>query len=112
MREEFRANMLRIYFNGDDTYQGISLQEALLEAARSEQMMLAIVYRALEGFGASTTIHRQTALSGGKTAPVMMTILDRPERIEKFMPVLDGRVEEGLIATSPVEVIRLSKEPA
>jgi PII-like signaling protein len=40
----------------------------------------------------------------------MMTIIDRPEKIEKFMPMLDHTVEEGLIAISPVEVIRLTKD--
>jgi PII-like signaling protein len=39
-----------------------------------------------------------------------MTIIDRPEKIEKFMPILDHTVEEGLIAISSVEVIRLTKE--
>jgi PII-like signaling protein len=64
----------------------------------------------VEGYGESATIHRQTALSGAKAAPIMMTIIDHPEKIEKFMPVLDRTVEEGLIAISSVEVIRLTKE--
>jgi PII-like signaling protein len=64
----------------------------------------------VEGYGESATIHRQTALSGAKAAPIMMTIIDRPEKIEKFMPVLDRTVDEGLIAISSVEVIRLTRE--
>jgi PII-like signaling protein len=40
----------------------------------------------------------------------MMTIIDRPEKIGKFMPILDRTVEEGLIAISSVEVIRLTKD--
>ena len=112
MREEFTANMLRIHFNGDDTCRGVPLQEAILEASRSQEMMFAIAYRGLEGFGSSATIHRQTAFSGVKAAPIMMTIIDRPEKIEKFMPILDRTVEEGLIAISSVEVILLTKDPA
>ena len=73
-------------------------------------MMFAIAYRGVEGFGSSATIHRQTALSGAKAAPIMMTIIDRPEKIKKFMPILDRTVEEGLIAISSVEVIRLTKD--
>ena len=110
MREEFAASMLRIHFNGEDTTQGVPLQEAILEASRSQEMMFAIAYRGVEGFGSSARIHRQTALSGTKTAPVMMTIIDRPEKINKFMPLLDRTVEEGLIAISSVEVIRLTKD--
>jgi len=110
MREEFAASMLRIHFNGKDKSQGMPLQEAILEASRSQEMMFAIAYRGVEGFGASARIHRQTALSGAKTAPVMMTIIDRPEKINKFMPLLDQTVEGGLIAISSVEVIRLTKD--
>jgi hypothetical protein len=110
MREEFAANMLRIHFNGEDKSQGMPLQDAILEAIRSQEMMFAIAYRGVEGFGASARIHRQSALSGGKTAPVVMTIIDLPDKIDKFMPLLDRTVEEGLIAISSVEVIRLTRD--
>jgi uncharacterized protein len=110
MREEFAASMLRIHFNGEDKSQGMPLQEAILEASRSQEMMFAIAYRGVEGFGSSARIHRQTALSRAKAAPVMMTIIDRPEKINQFMPLLDRTVEEGLIAISSVEVIRLTKD--
>jgi uncharacterized protein len=110
MREEFRASMLRIHFNGEDESQGMPLHEKILEASRSQKIMFAIAYRGVEGFGASARIHRQTVLSGAKAAPAMMTIIDRPEKIGKFMPLLDRTVEEGLIAISFVEVIRLTKD--
>ena len=110
MREEFAASLVRIHFNGEDTSQGMPLQKVILEASRSQEMMFAIAYRGVEGFGSSARIHRQTALSGAKTAPVMMTIIDRPEKITSFMPLLDRTVEEGLIAISSVEVIRLTKD--
>jgi uncharacterized protein len=109
MREEFAASMLRIHFNGEDKSHGMPLQEAILQAARSQEMMFAISYRGVEGFGASARIHRLTPFSGAKAAPVMMTIIDRPEKINKFTPFLDRTVEEGLIAISLVEVIRLTK---
>jgi hypothetical protein len=102
--------LLRIHFNGEDKRQGIPLQEAILEASRSQEMMFAIAYRGVEGFGSSARIHRQTALSGARTAPVMMTIIDRPEKITMFTALLDRTVEEGLIAISSVEVIRLTKD--
>jgi PII-like signaling protein len=55
MREEFRASMLRIHFNGEDKSQGKPLQEAILEASRSQEMMFAIAYRGVEGFGSSAS---------------------------------------------------------
>lgn len=110
MREAFTANLLRIYFNGDDMCRGVPLQQAILQASHAQELMFAMAYRGLEGFGSSATIHRKRALSSSKAAPIMMTIIDRPEKIETLMPILDGTVAEGLIARSSVEVIRLTKD--
>jgi PII-like signaling protein len=44
-----------------------------------------------------------------KDAPIMLTVIDREEQIEKLIPHLDGMVEEGLIAMSRVEVIRYTR---
>jgi len=90
MREQFAASMLRIHFNGEDKSHGMPLQEVILEASRSQEMMFAIAYRGVEGFGSSAKIHRQTALSGAKAAPVMMTIIDRPEKITNSCPYSTG----------------------
>ena len=40
----------------------------------------------------------------------MVSIIDREEQINKLIPHLDAMVEEGLIAMSRVEVIRLSRD--
>jgi PII-like signaling protein len=40
-----------------------------------------------------------------------MSIIDTEERIGKLTPYLDAMVEEGLVATSTVEVIRYSRTP-
>ena len=37
-----------------------------------------------------------------------MSIIDTDEQIAKLIPYLDSMVEEGLVAASPVEVIRYS----
>lgn len=43
---------------------------------------------------------------------MMLTVIDREEQIEKLIPHLDGMVQEGLVAMSSVEVIRLSRDQA
>ena len=42
----------------------------------------------------------------------MVSIIDRDEQIEKLLPYLDEMVQEGLIASSRVDVIRLSRSSA
>ena len=66
----------------------------------------AIVYRGIEGFGCSARIRHGRALS--RDAPIMVSIIDKEEQIQKLLPHLDEMVEEGLIAMSQVEILRYS----
>jgi uncharacterized protein len=66
----------------------------------------AAVYRGIQGYGASTLIHRAHLLSFSSDAPIMVAIVDTDDKIEKLIPTLDEMVDEGLIAISDVEVIK------
>jgi PII-like signaling protein len=41
-----------------------------------------------------------------------MSIIDTEEQIARLIPLLDAMVEEGLVASSSVEVVRYSRNPA
>jgi PII-like signaling protein len=116
MKEQFQARMLRIHFGEGDKWQGKPLHEAILAKCVELGMAGATVYRGIEGFGASTRIHHASHWTFSKDAPIMLTIIDKEERIAVLIPHLDEMVEEGLIATSNVDVIRYSRastnEPA
>jgi uncharacterized protein len=106
MKEQFQARMLRIHFGEDDKWQGKPLHEAIVAKCMELGMAGATVYRGIEGYGASTRIHRASHWTFSKDAPMMLTIVDTKEQIEKLIPHLDEMVKEGLIAMSDVEVIR------
>lgn len=110
MREQFPARILRVYFDEEDRWNGKRLDEVILEECQSLGIAGAIAYRGMEGFGTSAAIHRQGQLSRGHNLPVMVTIIDRQEQIEKLIPILDQVVQEGLVAMSSVEVIRLTRD--
>ncbi|MGB6728086.1 MAG: DUF190 domain-containing protein [Terracidiphilus sp.] len=112
MKDQFQARMLRIHFGEDDQWQGKPLHEAIVAKCLELGMAGATVYRGIEGYGASTRIHRASHWKFSKDAPIMLSIIDTEEQIEKLMPHLDVRVEEGLIAMSSVEVIRYSRAAA
>jgi PII-like signaling protein len=99
------AKMLRIHFGEDDTFQGQPLHQAIVEAARAQDLAGATVYRGIEGYGASSRIHRRHLLTSSDL-PIMVCIIDKAERIERFLPTLERMVFEGLIAISDVEVIQ------
>jgi hypothetical protein len=99
------AKMMRIHFGDDDRCDGRPLYEALVEAARRQDMAGATVYRGIEGYGASSRIHRKRLLTSSDL-PIMVCIIDTAAKIEAFLPTVERMVGDGLIAISDVEVIR------
>ena len=106
MKLEGKAKMLRIHFGEDDKWQGKALYRAILEKCRELDIAGATVYRGIEGYGASTLIHRPHLISFSSDAPIMVSIIDTDEKIQKLIPTLDQMVDEGLLAISDVEVIK------
>jgi PII-like signaling protein len=110
MREQFPGRMLRVYFNERDRWNERRLDEKIIEVCQLLGVSGAVVYRGIEGFGASATIHRQSRLSRAHDSPMVVTIVDHQELLEKLVPALDQIVQDGLIAMSNVEVIRLTRD--
>lgn len=106
MKLEGHAKMLRIHFGEDDTWKGKPLHRAIVEKCRELDIAGATVLRGIEGYGASTLIRRAHLLSFSHDAPVMVSVIDSQEKIQKLLPFLDEVVSEGLIAMSDVEVIK------
>jgi PII-like signaling protein len=109
MKEQFRARMLRIHFTEDDKWQGEPLYKAIVAKCKDLGLAGAIVYRGLEGFGASARIYHQRSLSISKNAPIMVSVIDTEQQIQRLIPHLDQMIAGGLIAISTVEVIRYSR---
>jgi uncharacterized protein len=103
---EGRAKMLRLYFGEDDKWRGKPLYRAVVEKCRELDIAGATVYRGIAGYGASTLIRRPHLFSFSSDAPIMVSIVDTPEKIQALLPKLDEMVDEGLIAMSEVEVIK------
>jgi uncharacterized protein len=105
MRLEGKAKMLRIHFGEDDRWRDKPLYEAIVTKCRELDIAGATVFRGIEGYGASTLIHKRHLLRSSDR-PIMVTVIDTEERIKTLIPALDEMVDEGLIAMSEVEVIR------
>jgi uncharacterized protein len=106
MKEHFAARMLRIYFTEADKWQGEPLYKAIVAKCMELGLAGATVYRGIEGFGTSARIYHARSLSISKNAPVMVTVIDTEEQIQKLLPHLDRMIESGLIVSSQVEAIR------
>jgi uncharacterized protein len=106
MKLEGKAKMLRIHFGEGDKWNGKPLYRAIVEKCRALDLAGATVFRGIEGYGASTLIHRSHLLSFSSDAPVMVSVIDSEEKIQALLPFLDEIVDEGLIAMCEVEVIK------
>jgi PII-like signaling protein len=98
--------MLRIFIGESDTWHGRPLYEVIVLKARELHMAGATVTRGIMGFGAESRIHTAKVLRLSEDLPIVIEIVDEPEKIETFIPFLDEVVKEGLITRERVNVIK------
>ena len=98
-----RARLLRIFIGESDRHGGKPLHEALVALARGEGLAGATVLRGIEGFGASSRVHTARILRLADDLPLVVEIVDTPEKIDAFLPKLDA-IGKGLVTLENVEV--------
>ncbi len=114
MKIEGKATALAIYIGETDHWHGKPLYAAIVEKARELGLAGATVTRGIMGFGANSRIHTTAILRLSEDLPVVVQIIDRPDRIELLSKHLNEMVTEGLVVTWEVNVERYvhSKEEA
>jgi len=58
------------------------------------------------GFGHSSRLHTAKILRLSEDLPIVVEIVDSEEKINKFLPVLDGMMGSGLITLERVQVLQ------
>src|ERR1700756_3273694 len=96
------GKLLRVYVNEHDEYGGKPLYEAIIDRCRELHVAGATVFRAIEGFGETAEVHRQHLLRSDQ--PLVITIVERPEKAQQLLPVLESMMNSGVIAVTDVEV--------
>ena len=105
MKLPSEAELLRIFIGESDKHGGRPLYEAIVESARERGMAGATVLRGVLGFGAHSRIHTAKILRLSEDLPIIIEIVDKPERIADFLPELDEMMDEGLITLEKIRVI-------
>ena len=102
-----KAKMVRIYIGEDDEWEGLPLYEAIVNRCKELNIAGATVYRGALGYGAgSHGLRKEKIFSLSSDLPIMITIVDVEEKINRILPVLDEMIQDGLIVLSDVEVIK------
>ena len=76
------------------------------------QLAGATVLRGPMGFGHSSHIHTTKILRLSQDLPVVIEIVDAQEKIDAFLPVLNGMISSGLVTLEKVQVLQYGKPPA
>lgn len=99
------GQLLRVFIGESDRWEGQPLYEAIVQAARRQGLAGATVFKGVEGFGAHSRVHTTRILRLSEDLPVVVEIVDTEEKIQAFLPVLDGMVREGLVTVEKATVI-------
>jgi uncharacterized protein len=99
------GQLLRIFIGEDDHWHGRPLYEAIIEEARRRGLAGATAWKGFIGFGANSRLHTTKILRLSEDLPVVIEVVDSPEKIAAFLPVLDDMVTEGLVTVERAEVI-------
>ncbi len=105
MKLPSEAELLRIFIGESDKHNGRPLYEIVVEEARKRGMAGATVLRGTLGFGAHSRIHTSKILRLSVDLPLVIEIVDQPDRIAAFLPQLDTLIKEGLVTLEKVRII-------
>jgi uncharacterized protein len=105
MRLPEEAELMRVFIGESDRFAGRPLYEAIVQEARKRGMAGATVLRGVMGFGAHSRVHTAKILRLSEDLPIVVEIVDTPQRIAAFLPDLDQMMQEGLITLERARVI-------
>jgi len=98
------GSLLRIFIGESDKHEGMSLYGWIVRKAREQGLAGATVLRGVEGFGAHSRVHTAKILRLSTDLPIVVEIVDTLEKIEAFLPAIDGAIREGLATLERVQI--------
>jgi uncharacterized protein len=109
MRLHGQATRLTMYVGESHRWHHRPLYSEIVHRAHAANLAGAAVFRGVEGYGSSHTIHTNRILSLGEDLPMAIVIVDESQRIQDFLKQLDEILFRGLAIIEPVEVYRFTE---
>jgi uncharacterized protein len=100
------GKQLTIFIGETDQYHHTTLSTAIIELLRREGCSGATAIRGIAGFGASSVVHTAAILRLSMDLPIMITVVDRPERVDRVIEPLREIAPHALIIVQEVEVVQ------
>lgn len=99
------AHLLCLYLNASHRWHGKPLYQAAVEAARSLHLAGASVFLVDMSYGAHRRLRDAKSEYLFVDVPVVIDIIDAPDRIEVMLSELGEMVADGLTTVEPVRVV-------
>jgi len=110
-RKQAKAKLLRIYMGEADRWNGEPLYDAIVKQLRMMDISGATVYRGILGYGTKGHTHKERFLHMSHDMPIMIAVIDAAEKLEQATDTIESMMQDGLIVTSDVDIIRLVHSP-
>jgi uncharacterized protein len=104
------AVLLRIFIGEDDRHEHLPLYEAIVLKAREHHLAGATVLRGPMGFGHSSRLHTAKVLRLSEDLPMVVELVDSEDKINAFLPLLDGMMGSGLVTIEKVKVLQYGQD--
>ncbi len=106
MKLEGKAKMLRVIVSEDDKWEEEPLYEAIVKRFILMDIAGATVYKAVAGYGPHRRFHKKKTLTSTGELPMLITVIDSEENINRILPILDDMLKEGIVILSDVTVVK------
>lgn len=101
-----KAQSLTIYLGESDQWQGMPLYVAIVQYLRERGCAGATVTRAVAGYGAGSRLHESGGWRLSSDAPIVISVIDSPERLRRLLPGLEEMLNGGLMTLQEVDVLK------
>jgi len=98
-----------VFIDETDRWQGKNLGAAIAERLKKEGCAGVTIVRGSLGFGSHGEIHTTSILDLSSDLPMIVIVIDEPERIEQYLPIFDLMITEGLVLIDDVEATKYSR---
>jgi len=98
------AKRVTVYIGEADRWEHKPLHTAIVAALRERGVAGVTVVKGVEGFGKTSRLHTASILRLSEDLPLVLTFVDKAERVDAVLPVIDEMVAGGLVVVDDVHV--------
>lgn len=103
------AERLTIYLTGTDHRGRVPLYVEVVDRARRAGLAGATVVEGVQGYGSSARVHERHIASAAREVPVVVTVVDEPDRLDDFLAEISPLLESAVVRRNPVRLVQLGQ---